>query len=137
MGGGLAYKFQPQKCGMSDRETMGESDPVQVRSQDFSRCKGLALRGDGTKVDMVFNSKELHSATDSDLMIRFDVNSLNSLNSCVVGRHEGQRLHCEITASKDTGEHHEFSMSTLRFSLNFQDPEEMRLIGSSFARFCK
>lgn len=27
-------------------------------SFDFSRCKGLALRGDGTKVDMVFNSKD-------------------------------------------------------------------------------
>ena len=40
---------------------LGESIPV-VRSQDFSRCKGLALRGlrgDDTKVDMVFNSKEL------------------------------------------------------------------------------
>ena len=79
---------------------------MQVRSRDFSRCQGLALRGDDTKVDMVFNSKELQSATSGHLLIRFDV---NSLNSCVVGIYRAQRLHCESITSKDTGEH-EFSM---------------------------
>ena len=85
----MAYKFPPKKKGgiFSIAKLFWEcpcnrAAVLQVRSQDFSRCKGLALRGgDGTKVDMIFNSKELQLQSASggdhaDLMIRFDLITL-------------------------------------------------------------
>ena len=122
MGGKCGYKFQPKKKGGIFSiaklfwECNGAAACCNVLPQDFSRCKGLALRGgDGTKVDMIFNSKELQLQSASggdhaDLMISFDVITLWIVTDGwlvgMVGMHEGptvrdsQRLQCETTASK-------------------------------------